>query len=156
MRFVRLVGCAVLLVVVLAGCAIPQDPDATLERAHQRGDLRVGVVASPPLAVVDGASVTGPEADLVTGFAGSRGLRVRWLPGGQEELVKDLQHGNVDVLIGGFTAKTPWEKDVGLTRAYAEEEDAYGETVKRVVAVPLGENALVAALERYFDDRGAR
>lgn len=156
MRIVRLVVGVVLVLVALSGCGIPQDPDATLDRALQRGDLRVGVVASPPLAVVDGSSVTGPEADLIAGFAESRGLRVRWLPGGQEELVKDLEHGNVDVLIGGFTKKTPWEKYAGVTRAYAEDEDAYGETVERVVAVPLGENALVAALERYFDDRVAR
>lgn len=67
--------------------------------------------------------------------------------------MKDLEHGKVDLLIGGSSDKTPWESKVGLTRPYARDKDAYGDTVRRVIAVPLGENALLTALETHLHAR---
>jgi hypothetical protein len=42
-----------------------------------------------------------------------------------------------------------------MTRDYAEAQGPDGEPVKLVMAVPLGENQMLTALETYFDQHGA-
>lgn len=139
--------------VLLAGCSIPRDPDNTLAHIDQTHEMVVGAAVSPPQLVLDKAGEpSGPEADLAEHFAATRGAKVVWVVAGEEELVKKLEDGEVDLMVGGLTTKTPWKSKVGLTRAYSEEVDDHGDRVKRVVAAPLGENALVTALERWFDD----
>lgn len=142
--------------VLLAGCGVPKDPDHTLAHVDQTHELVVGVAPAPPLVTVTDGRPTGPEADLATGFAATRGATVRWVVAGQEELVKQLEDGQVDMVVGGLTKESRITSQVGLTRPYATEVDDHGDEVKRVVAVPLGENAMVAALERWFDTRGAK
>ena len=144
---------AVAVALVLTGCGIPSDPDHTLDRIRERGEVIVGVSASPPILVVDGGAASGPEADVVTGWADAEGVRVRWVEGGQEALIAQLEHGDIDLLAAGLTDKTPWSDRVGLTRPWIEERDAYGTKVRRVLGVPLGENALLASIEAHIDGR---
>lgn len=139
------------LLSLLLGCAsIPKDPQQTIERVRQTGVLRAGASPSQDLVKVDGDRVSGPEADLVTGFARSQGAQVRWQIGGEEELVEAMEEGELDVLAGGLTTQSPWADTVGLTRAYAQSTQR-GKRVEHVLAVPLGENATLVALERYLD-----
>ncbi len=145
----RLVVC--LLALVLCGCAIPKDPDNTLARVDQEHVMVVGVAPSPPQVELRDGVPSGPEAELATRFAATRGARVEWVVAGQEELVKKLEEGQIDLMVGGLTSKSPFKSKVGLTRDYATEVDEHGDKVKRVVAAPLGENALVTALETWFD-----
>lgn len=133
------------------GCSIPRDPDHTLDRIDQEQALVAGAAPAPPLLVVAGGRVEGPEAELVEGFAATRGATVTWQVASQEELVKRLEDGQIDLMVGGLTSKSELSKKVGLTRAYSEEVDEHGDRVKYVVAAPLGENALVGELERWFD-----
>ena len=140
----------------LTGCGIPKDPDGTLDAAVERGILTVGASHSKPVLVVDGDEVSGPEAELIEAFAAAHAMTVEWVPGGEEKLVRMLEHGDVDLVVGGLTDKSPWESKMGLTRPWAEDTDEYGEPIKRVVGAPLGENALISALERFFDERAGR
>lgn len=140
---------------LLTGCGIPHDPDDTLNRVRERGEVVVGASHSEPVLVVDGDEVSGPEADLIEEWAAGEGVEVRWEPGGEEKLVRMLEHGDLDLMVGGLTAKSPWSSKVGLTREWSEDVDEYGEPVKRVVATALGENATIASLERFFDGRAA-
>lgn len=148
----RRAATALLTLLVLAGCGLPKDPDSTLARIDQEHVMVVGVAPAPPQVEVHGGVPTGPEADLASNFAATRGAHVKWVVASQEELVKQLEEGQVDLMVGGLTSKSPFKSKVGLTRAYSEEVDDHGERVKRVVAAPLGENALVTELERWFDD----
>ena len=66
-------------------------------------------------------------------------------------LVGAMERGELDVLVGGLHADSPWSDTVAVTRAYAESTEA-GETVKHVLAVPIGENAMLVRLERYLDE----
>lgn len=143
-------------VLLLAGCFVPRDPDKTLERVDARRELVVGVISAPPLTVVNGDQVSGSEAELMTAFARTRGASVRWVVGNGEQLVEKLDHHDVDLMVGGLTAQSPFKSKVGLTRGYVTDRDEYGKRVERVVAAPLGENALVTALERFFDERRGR
>lgn len=137
--------------VLLAGCAgIPRDPDGTLERVRTGGVLRVGASPSEGLVVVDGDQVTGPQAELAVGFAEAQGARVEWYPGGEEELVAAMEEGELDLIVAGLSDRSPWTDKVALTRPYATRE-VRGEEVKQVLAVPLGENATLAALEAHLD-----
>lgn len=150
-RWIVRVFAVVVGVFLLAGCSdLPRDPDGTLERVRSTGVLRAGASGSEGAVVVKDGRVSGPEADLVEGFADSLGVRVEWRPGGEQELVAAMEDGELDVLAAGFADDTPWADTVAVTRVYGAGEVG-GDDVGRVLAVPLGENALLVALETYLD-----
>lgn len=141
-----------LVVVALSGCSsIPRDPDGTLEQVVERGELRVGASPSGELVTLEGDDPSGPEVDLVEGFAQDLGVDVVWTMSGETELVGAMERGDLDVLVGGLHADSPWSDKVAVTRPYAESRED-GETVKHVLAVPIGENAMLVRLERYLDE----
>ena len=140
---------------LLAGCGlqIPTDPDGTLEEIRTSGELRVGVSPHPPFTTLPeepDALPGGTEVELVTGFAETVGAEPVWVVDGEESLVKDLEEGEIHLLVGGLTAKSPWAKHVALTRPYATTPED-GKQVDHVMAVVPGENALLSELERYLD-----
>jgi ABC-type amino acid transport substrate-binding protein len=136
----------------LTGCglSIPADPDGTLDRVSD-GVLRAGASPSDGLVDVDARTdaVSGPLADLVEGFARSRGARVEWTVASEEELVDELVAGRVDLAVGGMTDATPWGDRVSVTRGFPGIPGSGGRPV--VLLLPLGENALQASLEAYLD-----
>ena len=138
------------LVLLLTGCGIPRDPDGTLERVQSSGVLRAAASPAEGNVAVDGDDVTGPEVELVEGFAESLGAEVEWHVMGEEPAVDAMERGEVDLLVGGLTDQSPYAPKVGMTRPYAESVD-HGEATKHVMAVPMGENAMQSALERYLD-----
>ncbi|WP_141397188.1 transporter substrate-binding domain-containing protein [Mobilicoccus massiliensis] len=148
-----------LCAVLLAGCSlpsIPSDPDGTLERVRSERVLRAGASPNAPLVLAEaGGPPTGPEVELVEGFAQSVGARVEWVVGGESELVGRMEDGEIDVLAGGLLKDSPWEKRVTLTRPYGKAEADDGTTRAHVLATPMGENALLTELERYLDEHGS-
>lgn len=146
-------SCALVLVIaVLTACtSIPRDPGGTLERVERSRVLRVGASPSGELVVHAGDRATGTETELVGGFAQSLGADIEWTLAGETDLVSAMERGELDVLIGGLRADSPWASKVSITRAYAESTEA-GETVEHVLAVPLGENAFLVRLEGYLDE----
>ena len=136
-----------------AGCTssgYPADPQGTLDRITG-GTLRAGAAHHPPHVDVTGAEPTGAEADLVRAFAAERGAAVEWTASGEEALMTALEKGDLDLVVGGLTKQSPWTTHAALTRPYAEAEGPDGEPVELVMAVPLGENQLLTALERFLD-----
>jgi len=150
-----MVGLLVSAMLVLGGCGVPVDPGGTLERIDA-GILRAGASASGGLVVVSTPAagqpvdVTGPLADLVEGFAETRGARVVWTSGSEEELVDGLEDGSLDLAIGGMTDATPWADRASVTRGYSDIPGADGRSI--VLLLPLGENGTQSALERYLDE----
>jgi len=156
----RVVAAVVLIAAVLTstGCGIqiPRDPDGTLD-AVRGGELRAGVSPNGRFVQVDAdAEPSGDEAELVRGFARSLDADVDWTVGSEEALVRGLENGDLDLVTGGFTDKTPWTDKAGMTRPYAEAELDDGSTAKLVMLVPLGENAFLSELERYLDREVSR
>lgn len=137
-------------VLTAAGCGIriPADPDGTLERITGH-ELRVGASASEGLVTIDDDVVSGPLPSLIEGFAAERDAEVVWTVDSEERLVDRLENGRLDLAIGGMTDSTPWAERASLTRGYPDVPGADGQKV--VVLLPLGENALQAALETYLD-----
>ena len=170
MRLIRAL-LAALVAVTLGACgSLPRDPNGTLERVQAQGVLRVGASPAHGLVVIDGngdandnsngesddnssgESVGGREAELAEGFAQEVGAEVRWVPGGESELVAAMERGELDLIIGGLHDDSGWAEQISLTRPYSESTEADGTTVRHVLAVPLGENAMLVRLERYLDE----
>jgi len=148
----------VALVLLLTACSvrIPADPDGTLERVTG-GQLRVGVSHNPPWTDISGDAPTGTETKLIAGFAVARDAGVVWEAGGEEQLMTQLRDGRLDVVIGGLTDESPWTSHAALTTPYTQAARADGSTEQHVLAVPLGENAFMVALEQHalaWDDPG--
>lgn len=147
---------AALLMVFCAGCQgrFPADSQGTLERASG-GELRVGISENPPFTEVaaDG-TVGGSEVDLLTDYAATIDAEIRWVPGGESALAAAMQEGELDVVIGGLAADVPWTSQIALTRPYTTTQGPDGSTVKIVIGVTPGENALMVDLEHFLAERG--
>ena len=140
----------VLTVAAACGGSFPRDTDGSLDRISD-GTLRVGVSENPPWTqTFDDGRVSGREVDLLAGFAAEHRADVEWTPGAESELVMAMARGDLDVVVGGLTSDSPWEKEAALTRPYTQEVTPDGDTEEMVMATPLGENALLVALETYL------
>lgn len=153
MRWTRrtsLMAVAAMLTTGLAGCMLPVDPDGTLDGV--RGDvLTVGVTSAKNRAAVSAdGDASGVEPDLMRGFADTLGADVVFVEGSEAELVDLLERDALDVAIGGFLDETPWVDKAATTLPYAETTGPTGKTQKHVMLVPLGENAMLLALDRYL------
>lgn len=146
-----------LTALALAACAphYPADPHRTLTTVTG-GTLEVGVSHNEPFTSVEGPVPAGSEAELARAFAETLDAEIAWTVGGEEELVGRLEHGQLDLLIGGLTQKTPWKNRVGLTRPYTRVVNEFGQTEKHVMAVRKGENAFLLELDRFLQSRGGQ
>lgn len=147
---------AMLTSTVVAGCGlqIPTDPDRTLAQVRATGELRVGVSPHPPFTTLPshpGGEPGGGEVVLVRRFAEEQGAEALFVVDGEEALVKLLETGELDVMVGGLSSRSPWSTKVALTRPYTRTQEE-GRTVKHVMAVVRGENALLSELERFLDE----
>lgn len=159
-RLVRRRTTAIVVLVGLTLCStacggpFPRDTDGSLARITG-GTLRVGVSENVPWTeTFDDGRVAGREVDLVTGFAETVDAAPAWTAGAESELIMAMKRGDLDIVIGGLTSDSPWTKEVALTRPYADEVTPDGDTEKMVMATPLGENALLVALETHLAHSG--
>ena len=140
---------AALFVLLLLACdPYPRDPEGTFERVSG-GVLRVGASEAPPwLTRAPEGSARGPEAELVLAFAESIDARVEWHWGGADEHLDSLERHELDLVVGGLLGSSPWKRRVALTRPWLESGE-----MRRVLAVPPGENRTLLALERVIESR---
>ena len=133
--------------VSLLGCGLPRDADGALDRIRN-GTMRVGIAENPPWVVVNERQVSGIEAALVTALAKELNARVETVHGSETRLLEGLHRRELDMVIGGFTADSPWKRDVALTKPYHEDRDGR----QHALALPPGENAWLMKVERYLHD----
>lgn len=128
------------LALLAFGCErYPMDPEHSLDRALERGTLRVGLSEAPPWVTREGERPGGVEVALIERFATELGVAPEWRWGPPEEHMEALERFELDLAAGGITQKNPWSKKVGATRPYYE---------KHLLLTPPGENALLVRLER--------
>lgn len=144
------------MAVGVSGCDFPRDVEGTLERAQDGGSLRIGVTEHEPYVVLGDGQTTGVEVQLLEDFARQLGAGVEYVPGSEETLVERLREGELDVVAGGITKRSPWKKEAAPTRPYATTHERVADkevTDKRVMLTRNGENAFLVRLERYLLDR---
>lgn len=103
----RLIG-ALMLLVALSACEdhFPRDPDKTLETILSTGQMTVAAVDHVPWVVIAGeGSPQGAEVDLVEAFADDLGAEITWKRLPASEAMEGLEHGDVNLAIGGFGRK---------------------------------------------------
>ncbi|MBA3438797.1 MAG: transporter substrate-binding domain-containing protein [Pyrinomonadaceae bacterium] len=147
-----------LLLVLIAStcvtCNLPRDAEGTLERARG-ARVRVGLVENEPWVKRVNGEPAGVEVELVRRFAAQLNATPEWFWGNEQEHMEALKRFELDLVVGGITESTPWQKDVGLTNSYFENQIKVGvprsspllENLKGVrVAAKQGE-AVAAYLE---------
>lgn len=140
-----------LAALLLTGCtALPVDTDGTFDRASG-GTLVVGVFEHEPWTLIDdNGQIRGTEVGYITSFADSIDADITWSTGPESVLAERMKDGEVDVIIGGLTAASPWSSEMALTRPYRSVPGPEGEEEKMVMGVRLGENELLVNLERHL------
>ena len=160
LRFGRdlMAGLTLVSVLSLCGCGltIPSDPSGTLD-AVRGGVLRAGVSPNAPFVDVTGVEEeptgtepTGTEVEAIEAFADHLDADVEWTIGSEEDLVRDLEDGELDLVAGGLTDETPWSDKAGVTRSYDDVTDDDGSVLKLVMLAPMGENAFISELETFL------
>jgi polar amino acid transport system substrate-binding protein len=151
-RFAAIVLC---LIAITTSCALPADTSGTLQRATG-GTLRVGVSADEPWTSPTPTEPPGVEQQLLAEFATGIDARIAWTHGGESTLMHQLHDRDLDIVIGGLTTESPWTDHAALTRPYVVTARDDGTDEEHVIAVALGENALLVAIERFLIERSHR
>ena len=158
-RSVTAAFASVVVAFTMTGCSepnYPRDTEGTMERV-QGSVLRVGVSEREPFTEVsDAGEVSGTEADVVEAYAETLDATVEYTTGPESDLVVMLHDGELDLVIGGLTSKSPWSKEVSLTKPWTSAVGPDGKQQKIAMAVRAGENALQTNLEKYFAAEGLK
>jgi polar amino acid transport system substrate-binding protein len=101
--------CSVLFVDVACG-TLPRDPEGTSERVQRYHQLRVGLVSNPPWVVATGAEPSGVEVKLIRDLASSLGAKPKWFWGSEQTHMEALEQFELDLVLSGLDASTPWSK----------------------------------------------
>lgn len=135
----------VLCALSLPACAdYPRDAGGSLARA-QADVIRVGLSHDPPFVDLAADTPTGIEVAWFQEFARTRGMRVEWVPGGHEQLMRDLIALRLHAVAGGHRADSPW---TGVS--WSVPFHAAGDTglVERRFALPPSEHAWQLRIDR--------
>ena len=107
----------ILFLLLLAACNLPRDSDGTLDRVRG-GAMRVGVVIDTPWTKDSSGVIGGIEGEMARSLAEALGARVEWIRAPEGALLAALQHRELDLVIGGLRATSPWAQQVALTRPF--------------------------------------
>jgi len=136
---------------LVAACGIPRDSDGALDRIRN-GTLRLGVAENPPWVVARDSAISGIEATLVGELAAQMNAKVETVHGSETRLLEGLHRRELDLVIGGFTADSPWKRDVAFTKPYHEDKDGR----KHVLALAPGENGWLMRVEQFLHQNETR
>ena len=114
-----------LLLLLLAACDLPRDSDGTLDRVRS-GTMRVGVIIDTPWTKDSAGVIGGIEGAMTRALAESLGARIEWIRASEGELLAALHHRELDLVIGGLRATSPWKQQVALTRPFYADTVSIG------------------------------
>lgn len=139
--------CVLALSLALAGCDdLPRDPEGTTEQVRDSGRLRAGIIAT-------GNGPEEGEEDLAGRIAAAQGAETEVEVGSAETLLRKLQQGELDVVVGYFGGQSPWSSKVAFTRPKGGAESKSDVAVLRA-AVRRGENRWLTQVELTVAEDG--
>lgn len=128
---------------LLAGCSgLPWDADGTLERVRRSQVLRAGIIAgetNEPVAT---------ERRFLDLMAMDTGSRINLVRGSAEELLPQIERGELDIVIGNFASDTPWTERVTIMPTARQMGARDGESAP-AAAVKNGENGWIALVYEH-------
>jgi polar amino acid transport system substrate-binding protein len=116
---------SIAFLLLVAACDLPRDSDGTLDRVRG-GTMRVGVVIDTPWTKDSAGVIGGIEGGMTRALAESLGARIEWIRAPEGELLAALQHRELDLVIGGLRASSPWKQQVALTRPFYADTVSVG------------------------------
>lgn len=127
--------------VSIAGCAdLPRDPAGTTERITQTHQLMLGTIEGAPAS---------PRAERTLAQVAARlEARTVRIGGHGEELLEDLEAGNVDLVYGHFAQQSPWAKRVHFGAPLGPSREVAGDKLVPRFAFRHGENGWIMLVER--------
>lgn len=149
----------ILCLLLLACEDYPRDPEGTWERIADRG-VRIGVVDDIPSITPDSLpehlSPANEEVALVRRMIRDLRLEVAtWQTGPGDQLLGRLERFELDLVIGRYTAGSPWGRRVAFSRPWMTD---FTDGSRPVLALPPGENRWLMEVDRWIvgrkDDEG--
>lgn len=133
------------LLFCLAGCLeIPSDPLGTTRNVEAAGMMRVGFVGGE-------AESRYPEMErFAARVAEAHGVDLDGRIGAEGALLRALEEAELDLVIGVFPEKSPWNERVAFTRSVVRPEPGKRVPVLRG-AVHNGENRWLLSIERVIE-----
>ncbi len=126
---------------LLGACdALPRDPAGTSARIERSRTFTI--------ALADPAIRSAPQVGrLVEEIERRTKAHARWRSGSGEPLFQQLDDGRLDLVIGRFTADSPWATDVAFAPALSKSgsEDV---PIELKAAMRNGENRWIMTVER--------
>ena len=135
-----------MVAIAACGADFPRDPDGTLRQVRATGSFSVGIVA--PL--VQGRH-SREVRTLIERIGAAAGAAPRIETGDTEPLLKRLEAGQLDLVIGRFDAKSPWATLVTIGPPIVVEPQGEAE-LRLAPAMQNGENGWIALIERAARD----
>ncbi len=120
----------------------PKDIAGTMDGVLTSGTMRTGVVA-------DGAGVE--ERALANRIASSLGVSPEFISGTTEELVRRLNEGEIDIIVGEFAKATPWAERAAMTGPVRAIDPPKDHPVLRAL-VRTGENRWLIFVSRTLKE----
>jgi polar amino acid transport system substrate-binding protein len=114
--------------------------------------MRVGLVVDTPWVTDSANGAGGVEGRLAHVIADELEARIEWHHGGESRLLERLHRRELDLVIAGLTADSPWARKVALSRPYHRDTEGR----EHVVAVAPGENAFLVRVERILRRQRSR
>jgi hypothetical protein len=128
---------------LLAGCSgLPWDADGPLERVRRSQVLRAGIIAgetNEPIAT---------ERRFLDLMAMDTGSRINLVRGSAEELLPQIERGELDIVIGNFASDTPWTERVTIMPTARQMGARDGESAPGA-AVKNGENGWITLVYEH-------
>lgn len=128
----KVIAVAFVAALVAACDAYPKDPDETTRRVRGSGTMRTGIVSGDQ----DGNNAA---LELAGTIAGAAGAQLQSKQGSAEILIRELDDGKLDLVVGKFAKSTPWKTHAALSAPYVAERPKSDEPVLRAL-VKAGEN----------------
>lgn len=129
------------LFAVLSACSEPpRDPAGTTERIERTGAIVVGEIAGAP-----GSG----RAEAALGRVAARlGAKVERRRGHGEDLLKKLEHGEIDLVYGHFAKTSPWATKVHLGSPLGRRAKVPAEAQVPRFVFRKGENGWIMRVEQ--------
>jgi hypothetical protein len=126
--------------VLISACdVLPRDPAGTTDRILHERSMKVGFA--------DRNAAGDPRtASLIRNLEAATRAKAVFVDGSGETQIRQLENGDLDLVIGNFTADSPWQTDIAFGPAL-KTSDKSSDALELKAAMRNGENRWIMKVE---------